>query len=243
VRIDRSDLTHCTELSGAVVVIDVLRSFTTAAVALAGGARELILPSSPAAARELKAADPTALMAGAMGGGAVAPGFDVGNSPSALRLLPLHGRRVLLSTAGGTRGVIECDHAGTVLAAALINAGATARLLRWMDPPRVTLVVTGMWSDRDGDEDHACADLIEALLCGSNPPRDAYVERVRASDFGRRFSAGNDPHLPPSDLDFCAAVDLCDFAMRVEPHAHGRRLIPVWAAEGAPESCSEPPFL
>jgi 2-phosphosulfolactate phosphatase len=138
--------------------------------------------------------------------------------------------------------VIECDHAGTVLAAALINAGATARLLRWMAPPAVTLVVTGMWSDRDGDEDHACADLIEALLCGSDPPRDAYVERVRSSDFGRRFSAGNDLHLPPSDLDMCAAVDLCDFAMQVEPHPHGRRLFPVWASEASLGSGSEPQF-
>ena len=37
--IHRSDLPHCAELEGAVVVIDVLRSFTTAAVALARGAR------------------------------------------------------------------------------------------------------------------------------------------------------------------------------------------------------------
>jgi 2-phosphosulfolactate phosphatase len=227
VRIDRSDLTHCTELGGAVVVIDVLRSFTTAAVALAGGARELILPSSPEAARDLKATDPTALMAGALGGGLAAPGCDVGNSPSALRRLPLDGRLVLLSTAGGTRGVLECDHAGMVLAAALVNAGATARLLRTLAPAVVTLVVTGLWTNRDGDEDHACADLIEALLCGADPPRDAYAARVRASDFGRRFAAGNDPHLPPADLDICAAVDLFDFAMQVEPHPHGCRLRPV----------------
>lgn len=226
-RIDRSDLTHCTELGGVVVVIDVLRSFTTAAVALADGARELILPSSPSAARDLKVAHPTALMAGALGGGLVAPGCDVGNSPSALRLLPLKGRLVLLSTAGGTRGVLECDHAGIVLAAALVNASATARVLLSMAPPLVTLVVTGFWTDRDGDEDRACADLIEAQLRGADPPRDAYAARVRASDFGRRFAAGNDPHLPVADLDLCATVDLCDFAMQVEPHPQGRRLLPV----------------
>jgi 2-phosphosulfolactate phosphatase len=79
----------------------------------------------------------------------------------------------------------------------------------------VTLVVTGVWTDRDGDEDHACADLIEALLRGDDPPRAPYEARVRACDFGRRFISGSDSHLPVADLDCCAAVDRFDFALAV----------------------------
>ena len=47
-KILRSDLAHGHELEGAVVVIDVLRAFTTAAYAFAAGARAMInAPTSP----------------------------------------------------------------------------------------------------------------------------------------------------------------------------------------------------
>jgi 2-phosphosulfolactate phosphatase len=222
VKIERSDLAHCADLHGAVVVIDVLRSFTTAAYALARGARELIVAPSLAAAQALRAADPEALAVGAQGGGAPVPGFDLGNSPSQVAALDLRARRVLLYTAGGTRGVVDCVHADLVLAASLVCATATARLLRSLAPSTVTLVITGIWSDRDGDEDKACADLIEALLRGADPPRVPYAARVRESDFGRRFASGRDPHLPAADLDCCAAVDRFDFALRVESAPLGR---------------------
>jgi 2-phosphosulfolactate phosphatase len=214
-KILRSDLPHCPELHGAVVVIDVLRSFTTAAYALARGAAEVVAVDSVEAARALRARDASALAIGAIGGGAPAPGLDMGNSPSQVASLDLTGRRVIQYTAGGTRGLVACDHAGILLASSLVCAGATASLLRELAPPSVTLVVTGIWSDRDGDEDHACADLIEALLRGDNPPRAPYAARVRNSDFGRRFSAGSDPNLPPADLECCAAVDRFEFAMPI----------------------------
>jgi 2-phosphosulfolactate phosphatase len=220
-KILRSDLPHCPDLHGAVVVIDVLRSFTTAAYALARGAEEVVAVESIAAALALRARDPDALAIGAVGGGAPAPGLDMGNSPSQVAALDLRGRRVIQYTAGGTRGLVACDHAGVLLAAALVCASATAAFLKALGPTSVTLVVTGTWSDRDGDEDHACADLIEALLRGDNPPRAPYAKRVRESDFGRRFSAGNDPHLPVADLECCAAVDRFDFALLIQRTASG----------------------
>lgn len=212
-KILRSDLPHCPELHGAVVVIDVLRSFTTSAFAFARGALEVLPVGSLEAAEALRRRHLDALAVGAVGGGAPAPGMDLGNSPAQVSTLDLHGRRLIQYTAGGVRGLMACDHARVLLAASLVNATATAAYLRLLRPPSVTLVTTGAWSDRDGDEDHACADLIAALLGGSDPPRAAFAERVRRSDFGRRFSAGVDPHLPPADLDCCADVDRFDFAM------------------------------
>jgi len=91
----------------------------------------------------------------------------------------------------------------------------------------VTLVVTGVWSDRDGDEDHACADLIEALLLGQDPPREQFADRVRNSDFGRRFGAGTDPNLPRADLDCAAAVDRFAFAMPMNRLRDGLLIRPV----------------
>lgn len=226
-KILRADLPHCPELNGAVVVIDVLRSFTTIAYAFARGASEVVPVDSVATAQRLRAADPQALAVGALGGGAPAPGLDLGNSPSAVAALDLRGRRIIQYTAGGTRGLVACDHAVVLLAASLVCAGATAAYLRRLRPPSVTLVVTGIWSDRDGDEDHACADLIDALLRGDDPPRAPFAERVRNSDFGRRFAAGTDPNLPPADLDCAAAVDRFDFAMPMNRLRDGLLIRPV----------------
>jgi len=226
-RILRSDLPHCPELHGAVVVIDVLRSFTTCAYAFARGASEVLPVDSVAAAIQLRERFPDALALGAVGGGAPAAGMDMGNSPSLVDGLDLRGRRLIQYTAGGVRGLVACDRAGMLLAASLVCASATAAYLRMLRPPCVTLVTTGAWSDRDGDEDHACADLIEALLLGHEPPRAPYAERVRCSDFGRRFAAGTDPNLPLEDLDCCAAVDRFDFAMPMNRLQGGLLIRPV----------------
>jgi 2-phosphosulfolactate phosphatase len=226
-KILRSELPHCPELHGAVVVIDVLRSFTTCAYAFAQGAREVLPVDSIDAARALRARHLDALTVGAVGGGAPAEGLDMGNSPSKVAALDLTGRRIIHYTAGGTRGLVACDRAAVLLAASLVCATATASYLRLLRPPSVTLVVTGIWSDRDGDEDHACADLIEALLRGHDPPRAPFAERVRNSDFGRRFAAGTDPNLPPDDLDCAAAVDRFAFAMPMNRLRDGLLIRPV----------------
>jgi 2-phosphosulfolactate phosphatase len=217
----RSDLRHCGELDGAVVVIDVLRSFTTTAYALSCGADEVIAVDSIDAARAIRASDPSVLAIGAVPGGGPVPGLDMGNSPSQIAALDLRGRRVVLYTAGGTRALVACSHASVLLAGTMVCAAATAAHLLALAPPSVTLVITGMWSDRDGDEDHACADLIEALLRGENPARASYAMRVRSSDFGRRFSAGTDPNLPSADLDCCAAADRFDFALPIRRMSSG----------------------
>lgn len=227
-QIHRSDLPHCPQLHGAVVVIDVLRSFTTIAYAFARGAREVIPVDSVEAARDLRRRQPDALAVGAVGGGAPAPGLDLGNSPARVAAMDLAGRRIIQYTAGGTRGLVACDQAAVLLAASLVCAGATAAYLRLLQPPSVTLVTTGAWSDRDGDEDHACADLLEALLRGADPPREPFAQRVRDSDFGRRFAAGDDPNLPREDLDCAAAVDRFDFAMPMNRLRDGLLIRPVF---------------
>ncbi len=212
----RSDLAHCAQVDGAVVVIDVLRAFTTAAHAFARRAQAIVAIDSIDALPALRRRYPDALAVGSKAGGAPIAGFDLGNSPSQLDRLDVAGRTLILYTVGGVRGIVACRRATTVLAASLANARATARHLLALAPPAVTLIVTGSWIDRDGDEDAACADRIAAILDGEDPPAEVHAARVRRSDFGRRFTAGIDPNLPPADLDCCAAVDVFDFAMPIE---------------------------
>jgi 2-phosphosulfolactate phosphatase len=198
----------------AVVVIDVLRSFSSAAYAFAAGADIIYPVETIAEARQLQRAMPHALSTGAIGGGDPVPDFDFGNSPTALHAADLSGRPLIQSTAAGVLGLTRFRHARTLFAGSLVVARATARALLALQPSEVCFVITGEWVDRDGDEDVACADYLEALLLGKNPDPAPYAARVIHSDFGRRFLAGNNPNLPQSDLTLCAHANRFDFALR-----------------------------
>jgi len=223
----RSDLAHGHELEGAVVVIDVLRAFTTAAYAFAAGARSMIAADSLEGVTELRARYPRSMTMGAHPGGKPIPGLDFGNSPSEIAGRDLSGITLIQYTAGGVKGLVDCDHATEVLAGSLVCARSTARYIRTLSPATVTFVITGLWTDRDGDEDHACADLIESYLLDRAPDIASFEERVRQSDFGRRFGDPTLPHLPRSDLDLAAAADRFGFAMPMHRTSQGLVIEPV----------------
>ena len=211
------------DASDTVVVIDVLRSFTTAAVALARGATAIYPAAGLAAAAELVGKLKNPVSVAAIGGGAPAPGFDHGNSPSEMMHADLAGRPVVISTAAGVQGLHRFRRARRLYAASLVCARSTAAAIRAAGAEHVCFVITGEWVDRDGDEDIACADYIEALLRGASARPDEFAARVRQSDFGQRFAAGSWPHLPPADLEIASHADLFDFAMPVS--YEGRRLV------------------
>jgi 2-phosphosulfolactate phosphatase len=221
-QIRRSDLAHGHELEGVVVVVDVLRAFSTAAYAFARGASAVVATHSLDEIEGLKRRHAPAITVGAQPGGRPVEGLDYGNSPAAIAALDLAGVTLVEYSAGGVRGLVDCDRASEVLAGSLVCARATAEYIHALAPPIVTFVITGLWTDRDGDEDHACADLIEAYLLGLSPSLPTFEERVRRSDFGRRFGHPDHPQLPAADLDLCARADRFEFAM---PIRHDGNLI------------------
>ncbi|MDE2441098.1 MAG: 2-phosphosulfolactate phosphatase [Betaproteobacteria bacterium] len=206
-----------------VVVIDVLRSFTTAAVALANGARAIYPVEGIAATLTQLAQTPNAVSVGAVGGGDPVPGFDFGNSPWQLMQADLAGKNVVMTTAAGVRGLQRFRRVRRLYATSLVCARATADAIRASSAEEVCFVITGEWVDRDGDEDVACADYIESLLRGESVTTDTYAQRVRNSDFGRRFTVGSWPNLSRGDLELAAHVDLFNFAMPVR--CEGERLV------------------
>ena len=201
--------------SDTVVVIDVLRSFTSAAIMLARGARAIYPVERIAEAVSLLSRVPHPVSVGAVGGGDPVPGFDFGNSPSQLLQAELAGRLVVMTTAAGVRGLQRFHQARRLYAASLVCARATAEAIRATGAEEVCFVITGEWVDRDGDEDIACADYLESLLRGDQAAPEQFAQRVRDSDFGQRFAAGTWPNLPLADLELAAHPDLFGFAMQV----------------------------
>ncbi len=214
-QINRATLADCHTATGLVVAIDVLRAFTTAGYLFEAGVSEIILVAGVQEALNLQAELPGSLTLGEIDGVKIAE-FDLGNSPSTILGRNLAGKRIIQRTTAGTQGVVRAAAASTILAAALTNASATARYIQKLAPAQVTLIQTGLFPEQDwGDEDVACADLIEGLLAGQSLDRVRITRRVRSSRSGRHYD-GSHPDFPPPDLELSLQFDRFDFAMQVE---------------------------
>ena len=214
-KIERATNQTCAVATGVVVAIDVIRAFTSAAFALAAGARDIVPVGTVEQALDLRARFPGALLMGEVDGYPI-EGFDFGNSPSALLGQNLAGRRLIQRTSAGTQGLVLSLKAETLFAGSLVCATATARAIARSAPSAVTLIATGVFPGRDGDEDIACADYLAALLRGEPIDSGELVRRVRDSDAGRLFADPADPVFPASDLELCTHADRFDFALHVE---------------------------
>lgn len=209
-------LDQAAEAVGTVVVVDVLRAFTTVAHALDGGAVSIHLVAEVEEARSLRDSGRVDLALGEVGGHPV-EGFDLSNSPTEVAAADVGGRRLAMCTSAGTRGAVAATGAVRMVAGAFVNAGATAAALQGAG--QITFLLTGESYGRDGDEDRALADYVTALLRGDDPAVEPYLDRVRRSDHGQRF--GDD--LPSRDLELACEIDR--FSTPVEIHRRKHALV------------------
>jgi len=197
---------------GAVVVIDVLRSFTVSAYALAGGARECLLVSTVDEARRLAKRSPDAIICAEENALPIA-GIAISNSPTQVAAASLQGRTLIQRSTAGTPviGAVKTD--GGIFAASLVVASATAQACLLRNPSTVTLVASA-----DLPEDHACAKVIAAALRGSSIDLEPLLEPLRKSELYEKVLAGQWPVLPPTDIELALKVDRFEFAMPASRH-------------------------
>lgn len=215
------------EATGTVVVIDVLRAFTTAAEALSRGpaSYELVATLEEAFAR--RDASPTVRLVGEVDG-RQPEGFDFSNSPRQFGPeVDLSGLDMVHRSSAGTQGATRATAADTVLVASFAVAGATAAWLRAAGTAHVSYCITGRSLGRDGDEDLACAEYITALLVddplAAQDP-SPWTDRVATSTAGRMFLAEADPHLDEDDLRHAEVVDRFPTALVLQRQA-GRVMV------------------
>jgi 2-phosphosulfolactate phosphatase len=217
VRFERVALDECVNVSGIVVVIDVLRAFSTAAYAFGAGAEKIILTDSVEEAFSLRKLYPSMFLVGEVDGLPI-EGFDFGNSPTVIAEQHQVGKQLVQRTSAGTKGVVCSQKADLLLASSFCCAAATCRYIskNCGNEAMVTFVVTGKHDGGWGDEDEACADYIESLMKGNESDGRSYTQRVWDSRDGRKFLDENEPNFPRTDMEYCTAVNRFDFAMRVE---------------------------
>ncbi len=200
--------------AGTVVIIDVFRAFTTAAIALSRGAKKIVLVGDPDSALALRERGVGDYCMGETGG--IRPaGFDFGNSPYELSQAGVRGKTLIQSTSAGTAGVCAAANARSIYVASLVVARATAEVILAAAPDLVTLVAMGKRAVERADEDEMCALYLRNLLQGTQPDKDAVRDFILTSRAAAKFTDPAQPHFRPQDRDIALQIDALDFAMRV----------------------------
>ena len=191
-----------TTAEGVVVVVDVLRAFTTASIAAAGGARRFFLVSDIDEAFALRDIRPSALLMGEDGGFPIA-GFDLSNSPVEVFGANVSGREIIHRSSSGTRAAVDAlQGASRLYCASFISAVATAQAIGTVRP---TYVISGNSIERsafdNGDDDLAVAEHIESIRTCA-PQKSDVVERIIFSPAAERLRSDG---IAEHDIRACAS--------------------------------------
>lgn len=214
------------EVRGAVVAIDVLRAFSTAAYAFGAGAERIYLVGTVAEALRFKAEHPAALAMGEEHG-LMPVGFDLPNSPVRAALADMHGRTVVQRTSNGTAGVVAAAAADGLWCSALVCASATAAAVTAAGLGDPTYIITGLREDRgpeSGSDDLLTARYIEAVRRGEDPDPHEVARAVHDAPEASLTLLHGAEHADPRDIEFSVRVDRFDFAMEVVRDEIGLRL-------------------
>ncbi|MFD0695008.1 2-phosphosulfolactate phosphatase [Paenibacillus sp. GCM10027628] len=138
-----------------VIVIDVLRATSTMIAALGNGCKAVVPVETVLQAKDLQ--KPGDLLGGERFCKKI-PGFDFGNSPAEYTRAAVQGKRIILTTTNGTRGIQKAMKADHVLAGALTNGNACAKAA--VTFKRDVVILCAGTQDVFSLEDGLCAGLI-----------------------------------------------------------------------------------
>ncbi len=204
---------------GLTVIIDVFRAMTVEAYVIENGAADLIPMGSIDEAYAYRDAHPGILLMGERGG-AKCPGFDFGNSPSAVKDFDFTGKTVVHTTSAGTQGVANATGATEMLTGALVNARAIAEYIKASGAEDVSLVCMGLAGEKETEEDTLCAEYIKALVEGRPFDLGPGIDLCKRTS-GAKFFDPNNPIFPEEDFHLSVEADKFDFVLHVEQGPDG----------------------
>jgi 2-phosphosulfolactate phosphatase len=205
---------------GVTVIIDVFRAFSVACYAFESGASRVIATGEAKDAFALREKYKKSVLVGEKDEKKI-EGFDYGNSPTEMLKVNLTGITVIHTTTAGTNGLVNARNASLVLAAGLVNASATARYIKSVNPRQVSLVAMGYRASVSAEEDILCAHFIADRLKGGKAGFDGKIDALRVGSGKRFFEPGNIEFSPPTDFFLCTVVDRFDFVLKAENRPDG----------------------
>ena len=202
------------EAEGTVIIIDVFRAFTTAAIAFDRGASRITLVAEIEEALELQQKGIGDVLMGEVDGERP-EGFDYGNSPYEVSQVNFTGKSVVQSTRAGTVGVAAAGNADTIYLGSFAVADATVKAILRDQPSVVSIIGMGNQGRSRADEDEHCALYLRNLLEGRNPDPDAVRTLVMAGGDTQKFFDESKPQYHPKDVELALQISKYHFAMKV----------------------------
>jgi 2-phosphosulfolactate phosphatase len=202
------------EAEGTVIIIDVFRAFTTAAIAFDHGASRITLVAEVEEALALHRRGIGDLLMGEVGGQRP-EGFDFGNSPYEISQVDLSGKTLVQSTRAGTVGVAAATRAGTIYLGSFVVAQATVDTIRRENPALVSIIAMGDQGHVRSDEDEHCALYLRNLLEGRNPDPGAVRSLIMEGGATQKFFDDGQPQYHPKDVELALEINKYPFAMKI----------------------------
>jgi 2-phosphosulfolactate phosphatase len=202
-----------------IVVIDVLRSSTTIAMALQNGAREIIPVKNIESALKMSgslAGDVT--LRGGERNGRMIEGFNLGNSPVEYTATKVRGKSIILLTTNGSPAMANGRLARNLFVAGFVNLASVAKALEDLKSDFVIVC-----SGQDGKfslEDTVCAGkLINIFITRNIIPVNIDDSGTAAVALDKAFGRSISKLLATCDhgkylasIGFIADLEICSFS-------------------------------
>ena len=188
-----------------IVVVDVIRAFTTVCALFERGVQEVYC--APDLATALSSSAHATIIGEAENGEQMHSVLP--NSPSVIARTEIAFQRAIVTTLNGTRVLFDVQNARYVLAMCASNVTATALwILSLNECQRVDIIV----SDPLGNEDRDCARFLSDLLAGRPGIAATLARAVRegaSSHWSRwgRYSSASVWNQFSDDVTICQRVD------------------------------------
>ena len=204
-----------------VVVIDVLRAFTTACYAINSNPEDYIVVDDLDLAYRLKKENPEYILMGERDGFNL-PGFDYGNSPMEIKDVNFSHKTIVHTTTLGTRGIINAlNHTKDVITGSFVNAKAIINYIKKENPNIIYLFCTNGTSD--DNEDMMLAKYIKSY-CENKPlSMDVIKKNLIKHKSGIMYLIN--PRTKYSKKDFFLALELDKFNFMIKAHLGTDKLI------------------
>jgi 2-phosphosulfolactate phosphatase len=212
-----------------VAVFDVLRATTSIVAALHHGAQAVVPCETHREVVKHRGAN--VLLAGERDC-LPYPGFDFGNSPGDFIADAVDGKTIVMATTNGTRALLAARRGRLVLAAALVNATATAEALAATERD-VTLLAAGTKGRLAVEDLCGAAQVMKRLLAaGYTMDGDAAKLTLPLADADPRevlttSTGGQDVQAAglAADIAYAARVDVLPTVAQWDPATKSLRAI------------------
>ena len=202
------------EALGIVIVIDVFRAFTTAAIAFENGAKDITLVAEVEEALELRQRGIGDVLMGEVDG-TRPEGFDYGNSPFEIAEVDFTGKSIVQSTSAGTVGVAASEKAATIYLGSFAVAQSTVDTILKDTPEVVSIIAMGDQGVERADEDEHCGLYLRNLMEGRKPDQEAVRSLILKGGATQKFFQTSQPQYHPEDVELALQFNKQSFAMKV----------------------------